>query len=587
MQYSTIDPNKLIYVAGVEALKEYNEGKRVRVSNSRVKLTVSPFLPPFVPVEILGADVSGLITSVSWDKSISAPAGSFSVTMVNDKAKIKKIGLGFPLANIWDQFGASLLDIFKPMTMAKLDIDGYHIMTGFVESVIKNTNAEGQETVTVNYSELGELYNRQIGNLYQNFDLLSDDKKSFIFGDPNKTMHTAITLKQMTLAQAFSILTNSFLSSTLNYGVLGFPPYFKWSDNGTLPFRFISAPAPLGGIANNSFLNSTPADFAITPNDFGMTFWDWVTRICPSPWMECFTESGGRTINTGRVSDVSSQGTDVSSIFNNSTINIPKFNITPMLPGLCYLVVRSTPFDNPITGYNPYQYVNYNASNGVLDLIISGDFVVVTDYDVISKSLGNSQENQYTAFKVNSSKGSNTNVISGFGRPIFSRGGFLPIMPGGQRTYGNRYMEKDINVTSLNNTGFVGQILNDKTNTIINPTNPYFNTYVASTYLQAWYRNASKFREGSITTRMIPYARPGMMFLYLDPKNGKSDDQRENGTYYIDSLAGNWTYGETDSMQFSLTRGTPLPFDATSLSLLLLDWELTSYPGINNGLVDG
>lgn len=577
-EYSTLDPKKLIYVAGVEAVKEFNEGKRVRVAHSKVKLTVSPFLPPFVPVEILGADVSGLITEVSWSKSRSAPAGSFTVTMMNDKAKIKKIGLGYPLSSIWDKFGASLLDVFKPMSTAKLDIQGYHIMTGFVESVKKFTDGGGNEYVTVEYSELGELYNKSINDLYQQFSV--DPKQRLVIGDPTKVLsNTKTSFAFQTLESSLLLLVKAFLSSTLNYGLSGAYPYLKLSDGQVLPFRFITSFAPLGCIASSSFLSNTPSDFCLTPEDFGQTFWDWVKKIAQDPWMECFTESGGRTVNTGRITNVgTSQSVGVNLLNSVQNFNLPKFNITPTLPGMSYLVVRSTPFDNPYTGYHPNQYVNYNFSNGVLDLILSGDFVMVTDYDVISKELGQSQENQYTAFKVDIARGNNLSSPSGVGTPKWSRGPLLPIMPGGQRTYGNRFFKSNFDITSSNPEGFISQVTDDATKKSINPKNPIFNVDVASSYLQAWMRNASKFREGSITTRMIPYARPGMIFLYVDPKNGKSDDQRENGMYYIDSMTGNWKYGESATTQFSLIRGTPLPFDATSLSLLLLDWELFYNP---------
>lgn len=574
-EYSTLDIKKLIYVAGVEAVKEYNEGKRVRVAHSKVKLTVSPFLPPFVPVEILGADVSGLITEVSWNKSRSEPGGSFSVTMMNDKQKIKKIGLGYPLSSIWDKFGASLLDIFKPMSTAKLDIGGYHIMTGFVESVKKFSDGSGSEYVTVEYSELGQLYNKSINDLYRNFSV--NPKDSVVLSDPHKFLsNTKLTFGNRDLFASIQILLQAFLASTLNFGVSGAYPYLKLSDGQVLPFRYITAPAPLGCISTYSFLQNTPSDFSLTPQDFGQSFWDWIKRIVQDPFMECFTESGGRTVNTGRITNV---GTVVKNLYSSiQNFTLPKFNITPTLPGLSYLVVRSTPYDNPYTGYHRNQYLNYNASNGVLDLILSGDFIMVSDYDVISKELGQSQEDQHTAFMVEIARGKNLSTPSGTGKPKWSRGPILPIMPGGQRTFGNRFYKATFDITSANPRGFARQVLDKQTKKYLNPVNPIFNIEVASSYLQVWKRNASKFREGSITTRMIPYARPGMMFLYVDPKNGKSDDQRENGMYYIDSMAGNWSYGGEATTQFSLIRGTPLPFDATSLSLLLLDWELGYNP---------
>ena len=95
-----------------------------------------------------------------------------------------------------------------------------------------------------------------------------------------------------------------------------------------------------------------------------------------------------------------------------------------------------------------------------------------------------------------------------------------------------------------------------------------------STLLNEWYRNAAKFNEGTIETTAKPYARPGMALLYLPTTDGRAEDFRDIGIYYIDNVNHTYNLGKADRTTFTVIRGTPLPMNGMNLATLLLDWEL-------------
>jgi hypothetical protein len=99
-----------------------------------------------------------------------------------------------------------------------------------------------------------------------------------------------------------------------------------------------------------------------------------------------------------------------------------------------------------------------------------------------------------------------------------------------------------------------------------------------SNLLAVWFRNQSRFREGSVTVRGLPYARPGMYCLYIPSlSNKKVENIRDIGIYYIDSLTHNYNLGNTDlnfSTTLNLIRGVPLPMSVSQTALLLFDFEV-------------
>jgi hypothetical protein len=77
-----------------------------------------------------------------------------------------------------------------------------------------------------------------------------------------------------------------------------------------------------------------------------------------------------------------------------------------------------------------------------------------------------------------------------------------------------------------------------------------------------------------------------MSLLYLPTPAGKYDDPRDIGIYYIDNVSNSGSLGGSGTTQFSVIRGTPLPYAPGSgaslgnLLALLLDWEVIP-PGLN------
>ena len=99
-----------------------------------------------------------------------------------------------------------------------------------------------------------------------------------------------------------------------------------------------------------------------------------------------------------------------------------------------------------------------------------------------------------------------------------------------------------------------------------------------SNLLTVWFRNQSRFREGEVTTRYIPYARPGMYCLYLPSLSGKKPENlRDIGIYYIDSLTHSYSLSNKDvvfNTKLNLIRGVPLPTTIAQSALLLFDYEI-------------
>jgi len=91
-----------------------------------------------------------------------------------------------------------------------------------------------------------------------------------------------------------------------------------------------------------------------------------------------------------------------------------------------------------------------------------------------------------------------------------------------------------------------------------------------------------------VVIKGMPYARRGMYCLYLPSLSGKkSDNIRDIGIYYIDSLMHNYSLGN-DSVSFKTTlnliRGVPLPMTVAQTALLLFDFEvLPPMTGIADG----
>jgi hypothetical protein len=96
--------------------------------------------------------------------------------------------------------------------------------------------------------------------------------------------------------------------------------------------------------------------------------------------------------------------------------------------------------------------------------------------------------------------------------------------------------------------------------------------------LATWFRNQSRFREGTVTVKMKPWARVGMYCLYLPSLSGKKPENlRDIGIYYIDGL--NHAYSlENKSVSatttLNLIRGVPLPTSVAKSALQLFDYEI-------------
>jgi hypothetical protein len=558
---------KTIFNAGVESSKDYVDPQQNYVP--KVQLLVSPFGLPFMPIEIIGSNAGSIIKSLSWSKDRSNPGGALSLTispnpdMIRDIFEIlKSLPGGSFYSKIWNELGFDLEDLFKPKTLCQLWIDGYHVATLTVRGCRRQssvTNDSYAPNYTLTFDELGNLYSQSLLRL-DTFTVTGAEQT--VADSMNKSLVAASNIKLVDLQTGLSILVNSFITSLfVDQGM-------NASDGLPMSFRLLATPWPIGGVAKTSFASNITVNTALFTLAGGQSFWEFMKNFIPNPWMEFFTESGGRTIVT-------------------ESFGVPSV----LFPGFNYLVARSTPYSNPMLGtVNPAHLptlLPFDLTN--IQLLLGGDFVIITDDDIHSKDIGFDCSNQATSFRSTFSSGSGVTPTDINDKPIISVGPLNPAASGGLGTFGVVEMVETINNLQL----FDGGITTD--NPILSLMKKTFGTAgiiskpALSNLLATWFRNQSRFREGSVTVKLKPWARPGMYCLYL-PRlsgSGKPENPRDIGIYYIDSLSHD--YGlENDSVTatttLNLIRGVPLPTTAAKTALHLFDYEILP-PGV--GIWDG
>lgn len=576
-----------MYNAGYESTKEWLEGKKVKQQTPSIRLLISPFLMPFVPVEISSADIDSLIINCSYQKSRSMPGGKFTIELAANDALLKKQVKGTVLESLWNSVGPSLRDIFKPMTYAQLWVDGYHVMSGYVRSFRKITTKKAQRYLAT-FDELGMLYQQNILDIFS----ILFGLEAHIFNDPTKLLKALQKMVGVPLAQVVQAYANAFIFSSLSYGTKGFPTNFWRASEGIpMALRLIALPPPVGAISNTSLLATAVSDISLLRTSGGGSFWDFLKSIASTPFLEMFTESGGRTICVGRtfagVAGIGSGATISGIAASAGGLPVPGLNIAFLAPGFNYIVMRTTPFDNPMLGTSGWAPALYPWTMGVFDLLLAGDFVIFTDDDVFQKDLGTSDEQQYTIFRALDTIGAGSNDAAKLmNKPYISGGPLNPIAPGGIKTFGQRVFEASFNYNSMQWNGITGQVT-EKSGLGTRFGIPFLKPSIhsLSTLLASWFRNNHKFIEGQVTIIPKPWARPGMLCLHLPPKSGSATvDPRELGMYYIDNVTYNYNYGKNPKMNLSLIRGTPIPTDFGNLTQLLFDWEVLP-TGLN--IVDG
>lgn len=557
---------KVIFNAGVEASIEYIDPKKVYVNN--ISLLFSPYGLPFIPIELIGTNVGTLIQSMTWTKDRSNPGGMCSIEIAPDSKIIKNMVdilnkfSGNLYSKIWGELGVDLEDLFKPMTLCQLWINGYHVMTGTIRGCVRNaavTNSDKTVSYTLSIDELGNIYQRDTMRL----DTMMTDFQSLNIADSlTKALSTVAQIKFAPLNVGLSSLINAFLLS------MTFEQGLTLSDGLPLSARLVATANPLGAIAKTSFALSMFENSTLFQLN-GQTIWDYIKNFVPHPWMEIYTESGGRTM--------------VTEPFGLPSVLFPGFN---------YLVARSAPYSNPLLGVvNPSHIAEtflYELS--ALQMLLYGDFIIITDDDIHQKSLGFDCSNQATMFRATYSNQGASNIgVSELDKPIVTVGPLNPFASGGVGTFGKKEMVESINCVQMFDAGTI----TDETVEILQAVagvsgSGIISRPALSNLLAVWFRNQCRFREGSVVTRLLPYARPGMYCLYLPSMSGKKPENlRDIGIYYIDSLNHNYELQDnsaTATTTLNLIRGVPLPTTVAQTALLLFDFEVL--PPMS-GLFDG
>ena len=559
---------KLVFNAGVESYAAYI--KEENNHSTRVQLLFSPFGLPFVPIEILGSDVSQIIQSLQWTKDRNNPGGVCVIDFAPDASMIKEIVSiidkysGNLYSRIWGGLGVELEDLFKPMTLCQLWIDGYHIFTGYVRAISRSASV-GNSDKSVSYSlsldELGNLYNlNTLSNDFIVKDLLSTNIADSIY----KALDSIAELKYVPLAEGIKVLVEAFRTTTLTENV-------RLSDGFPLALRLLAEANPLGAMSMMGISQALTTDtslFQMHSSGGGQqSFWSFLKNFVPSPWMEFFTESGGRTMVTDQ-------------------IGAPAV----LLPGFNYIASRTTPYSNPLLGFsNPAKLLEtlpYELN--ALSMIAGGDFVIVTDKMIQDKSLGVDSSDQSTIFHTYYASRSAVGMIDADSTGIKSPGPINPFASGGIKTFGFREMFQTVECTNLAAGGLKTSYVERIAKKIFGLPTQIISQDAFSNLLAVWFRNQSRFREGSVTVKGMPWARAGMYCLYLPTHgNGYFENIRDIGIYYIDSLSHDYSLSGTDvsfTTTLNVIRGTPIPWKLSQLFLLLFDWEVLPP---ESGLFDG
>ena len=559
MSTTSIMGKQPIFNAGVESLIQYADG--VQASTPEIKLLFSPFGVPFVPIEILGTNANKIISSLTFSKDRNNPDGILQVTITPDTKVIDDIvkiidKVSFNLySSLWGELGVDLEDLFKPMTLCQLWIDGLLVTVGTVRSCnrsasVSNTSKDVSYSLTID--GLGNMYNLNTVSL--DLNLLSGMVKT-ISDSFNKAFELTATLKGgLPLSAGINAVLSAFKATTLEAGS-------TLSDGLPLALRLLSTPTPYGGIALESIASAINIDismFQLNSKGGGQaSAWSFLKNMVPSPWMEFFTETGGRTMVTGGV------------------------GVSALAPGFNFVVSRTAPYSNPLLGtVNPrfYKELYPWTDLSVISMLIGGDFVIITDDTVLEKTLGVDSVNQKTIFHTKYTNGGAMQGNDYNDKPIISVGPLNPFASGGNGTFGNREMFNNIECTSMLSMGTAASAISKiAKNTGGFPTQVITKNALSS-LASTWYRNQSRFREGTVTVKGLPQARAGMYCLYMNPKSGKkAENMRDIGIYYIDSLSHSYNL-DNSSVGFTTTlnliRGVPLPASAMQTAMLLFDFEV-------------
>jgi len=551
---------KLIFNAGIESSIDYIEGKRTY--SPEVQLIFSPFGLPTIPIEILGTDVNKVITSLSWTKDRSTPGGMCMVTIVPTLDVIEKIvDILNKVTNnfystIWGDLGVDLEDLFKPMTLCQLWINGCMIMSGTVRSCSRSASvSDDSKDVSYNIAidELGNLYNMNTVSL----DLVyKDGLNRNSFDSFSKALSSVASLKGTTLDVGIKALMDAFSASSFDNNL-------SLSDGLPLSYRFLTA---IANVSMASFMNVDGNLFKIQSQGGGATsFWSFMKNYVPSPWMEFYTESGGRTICL--------DGLSVPSL---------------LIPGFNYTVARTVPYSNVLLGsVNPSLIAETSLFElHALMMIISGDFIIITDDMIQEKEIGFDSSAQKTVFHAEYTSGGTTTGPNKASKPIISTGPKNPLASGGVKTFGIREMFQNMDMCSIEGLPKEDSQL-ARLGQKYGLSGKFISRNALNNLSAVWFRNQSRFREGKVVSRGIPHARPGMYCLYLPTKNGYIENKRDIGIYYIDSLSHSYSLSDSDvsfDTTLNLIRGTPLPLTLAQTALLLFDWEIL--PPMS-GLADG
>jgi hypothetical protein len=492
------------------SLSEYSS--EFRTPNVFLKVTTISGLE----YEFKQAQMEGDLKRIGTKKNINEPAGTFELDFVARE----DLGANFTLKNTKDErgftkqsidnvinlgllrsFGKTLTfkELFRPMTLIDIYIDGKEVMLGVVDSVRKNviiSETKPQKTVKVTGRDLGSIlidhkiwYDRNPDN--------SAARGNFILAKPYATFPEEISENiQDLLKTVYENWMKKVVEKDTTLPDGSQIRKFTWSNSKTLS-DLMEVDA---GVSQDMYCDEYNLSFKA--HNFEGAIWDFMKQFVGVPLNEIFVDTGGRELSLS-----SSQQREKLS------------------EGKCHLICRPTPYDDEKVLDLDKTYSKLKISE------IAGH--TIDDRFIVSKDLGYSRVKMYTIYMCYPMAGI-IDVDAGkyFIPPTYD--------PDAIPKYAHNPLEVVINGwDSGKESDFTSMAtkLQEK--------------------LYQWYRNRDEHLYGSIVIKGRSDIRVGQRLDYRRDPDGNIDDNTEEGYYYITAVNQDWIYGEPYKTTLTVDRGIP------------------------------
>jgi len=513
-------------------------------------------------------EFGGDIISLRTQKNLGVSAGGFSIQLVG-RQRYKD----FFKLNVKEDVHA--FDIFRPMGLVDIYINGKEQMLGIIDSVSKSESFRGDKPsriVTImgrdmtalllehkvwydNKLSKGRLYNyammggalafgliggespaRLIMQIYNTWMVkvmnqiqpdVVNSKFGFVDGDEIQDKLIGITESD----GFFNVLADS---DVMYYNEKGKRQIVKKGD-------ILSTVKGSGALSEITYGNYYPMQFSVW--NYQGDLMNFIKQFASYPFNELYVETGDTEVVIGNLREFSGTiWTEANSFYDanandgkgeniqlSSTSTLKKGKRTKkLLKGKAYIVLRPTPYDD--------DSVESNIFTGMESLLMMKDLnkYVVYDSLIVEKNLMIGRNNKPTFYSVTPSNG----LITGDCAKIVANAEYDE---NALRRYGYNSLEAKLDAMDIGSKSY-------KHGGIISTCN------VFQKKLRSWYQNSDRYLSGTMTIQGNEKIRVGNVLSY-ERESGQIDDDYEEGKYYITGIIQNYVYGGIFESTLTLERG--------------------------------